>query len=186
MDNGASSYRRFRDNGDESGLVEIIRDYKDGLILYLTSIVGNIQTAEDLTEDTFVLLGTKKPKDKGKGSFKTWLYTIGRNVAIDYIRKQKKHIEVAIDDTIELISDEEEIETAYIKKEQRIAVHKAMRKLKSEYQQVLWLIYFEDLSNKDVAKIMKKSVSNIETLVSRARKSLKKQLEIEGFQYEKL
>lgn len=59
MDNGASSYRRFRDNGDESGLVEIIRDYKDGLILYLTSIVGNIQTAEELAEDTFVPLSIK-------------------------------------------------------------------------------------------------------------------------------
>ena len=82
MDNGASSYRRFRDNGDQNALVEIIRDYKNGLILYLTSIVGNVQTAEELAEDTFVLIGTKKPKDKGKGSFKTWLYTIGRNVAI--------------------------------------------------------------------------------------------------------
>ena len=46
MDNGASSYRRFRDDGDESGLVEIIRDYKDGLIFYLNSFVGNILTAE--------------------------------------------------------------------------------------------------------------------------------------------
>ena len=71
MDNGASSYRRFRENGDESGLVEIIRDYKDGLIFYLTGIVGDIHEAEDLVQDTFVLLGTKKPKDKGKGSFKT-------------------------------------------------------------------------------------------------------------------
>ena len=59
MDNGASSYRRFRNDGDESGLVEIIRDYKDGLILYLNSFVGNIQIAEELAEDTFVLLGTK-------------------------------------------------------------------------------------------------------------------------------
>ena len=83
MDNGACSYRRFRDDGDESGLVEIIRDYKDGLIFYLNSFVGNIHIAEELAEDTFVFLGTKKPRDKGKGSFKTWLYTIGRNVAID-------------------------------------------------------------------------------------------------------
>lgn len=42
MDNGASSYRRFRDNGDERGLDAIIMEYKDGLMLYLTSIVGNI------------------------------------------------------------------------------------------------------------------------------------------------
>ena len=90
MDNGASSYRRFRDNGDESGLIEIIRDYKDGLILYLSSIVGDLNTAEDIAEDTFVVLGTKKPKDKGKSSFKTWLYTIGRNAAIDYMRKKAR------------------------------------------------------------------------------------------------
>lgn len=70
MDNGTASYRRFRSEGDENGLVEIIRDYKDGLILYLNSFVGNLHTAERLAEDTFVLLGTKKPKDKGKASLK--------------------------------------------------------------------------------------------------------------------
>ena len=48
MDNGASSYRRFRDNGDENGLVEIIRDYKDGLIFYINSFVGNIHIGDDV------------------------------------------------------------------------------------------------------------------------------------------
>lgn len=186
MDNGASSYRRFRDNGDKNALVEIIKDYKDGLILYLTSIVGNIHIAEELAEDTFVLLGTKKPKDKGKGSFKTWLYTIGRNVAIDYLRKHSKHIEVSIDDNTEILSDENDVELEYIKKEQKIIVHKAMRKLPPEYQQVLWLVYFEELSNKEAATVMGKSVRSIESLLYRARKSLKSQLEMEGFDYEKL
>lgn len=60
MDNGASSYRRFRDNSDENGFIEIVRDYKDGLIFYLNSIVRNIHIAEELAEDTFVMLGTKK------------------------------------------------------------------------------------------------------------------------------
>ena len=48
MDNGAGSYRRFRDERDENGLAEIIRDHSDGLILYINSIVGNIHTADDL------------------------------------------------------------------------------------------------------------------------------------------
>ena len=59
-----------------------------------------------------------------------------------------------------------------------------MRKLTPEYQQVLWLIYFEELSNKEAAKIMKKSVRSVESLLYRARKSLKSQLEMEGFDYE--
>ena len=61
-----------------------------------------------------------------------------------------------------------------------------MRKLSSEHQQVLWLIYFEELSSKEAAKIMKKSVRSIESLLYRARKSLRSQLEMEGFDYEKL
>ena len=186
MDNGASSYLRFRDNGDESGLVEIIRDYKDGLIFYLNSFVGNIHIAEELAEDTFVLLGTKKPKDKRNGSFKTWIYTIGRNIAIDYLRRNSKRTEISIDDCQELTSEEESLESSYIREERKIIVHRALRKLKSEYRQILWLIYFEGFSNKEAVTVMNKSVHNIETLVYRARKSLKSQLEMEGFVYEEL
>ena len=60
-----------------------------------------------------------------------------------------------------------------------------MRRLKPEYQQVLWLVYFEELSNKDAARIMKKSVRSVESLLYRARKSLRSQLEMEGFDNEK-
>ena len=186
MDNGASSYRRFRDEGDENGLVEIIRDYKDGLIFYLNSFVGNIHTAEELAEDTFVLLGIKKPKNKGKSSFKTWLYTIGRNRTIDYLRHNSKTAEISIDEYAELISEEKSLELSYIQEERKIIIHQSLRKLKPEYQQVLWLIYFEGLSNKEAAIVMKKSVHNIETLVYRARNALKSQLEMEGFIYEEL
>ena len=61
-----------------------------------------------------------------------------------------------------------------------------MEKLKPDYQQVLWLTYFEELSNKETADVMKKSVHGIETLVYRARNALKKQLEKEGFTYENI
>jgi RNA polymerase sigma-70 factor (ECF subfamily) len=185
MDNGASSYRRFRDNGDDSGLDEIIMDYSDGLMLYLTSIVGNIWTAEELTEDTFVLLGTKKPKYKGNSSFKTWLYTIGRNLALKHLKKAAKYSAVPIEEISELSSDEEAVEDAYIKKEQQIMVHRAMRKLNPEYQQILWLTYFEGLTSKEAAIVMKKSVRSVESILYRAKKSLRSQLEMEGFDYEK-
>ncbi|MBE6608515.1 MAG: RNA polymerase sigma factor [Ruminococcaceae bacterium] len=186
MDNGACSYRRFRDTGDESGLEEIIREYRDGLVFYLNSFLCNVQLAEELAEDTFVLLGTKKPRDKGISSFKTWLYTIGRNVAINHLRRRGHSSSLSIDDCPELVSEEESLEAAYIKEERKIVVHKALKNLKSEYCQVLWLTYFENLSNKDVAVIMQRTVHSIETLLYRARKSLKSELEKEGFIYEEL
>ena len=186
MDNGASSYRRFRDQGDESGLADIIRDYRDGLIFYLNSIVNNIHTAEDLAEDTFVLLGTKKPRDQGTGSFKTWLYTIGRNLALNHLKKTSRANVVPLDACPETADSEDNLILSYIREERRQIIHKSLKKLKPEYRQVLWLIYFEDFSNKDVAAVMRKSVHSVETLVYRARKSLRSQLEMEGFTYEEL
>ena len=186
MDNGASSYRRFRDGGDETGLAEIIRQYRNGLIFYLYSFVTDLHIAEELAEDVFVLLGTKKPRDNGKSSVKTWLYTIGRNRALNYIKKQKRHPAISTEDCPEMADDRFLPETMHIQEERKQHLHKAMQKLKAEYRQILWLIYFENLSLKDAAVILKKSVHNTETLVYRARKSLKLQLEMEGFVYEEL
>lgn len=185
MDIGADSYRRFLE-GDDDGFIEIIKEYKDGLIFYLNSFVCNIHTAEELTEDTFVKIVIKKPRYAGKSSFKTWLYTIARNVAFNYLKHNSKMPHVSIDDCSEILCDEENLEYSYIKEEQKILIHRALKNLKAEYRQILWLTYFEDFSNKEAAALMKKSVHNIETLLYRARQSLKTELDKEGFTYEGL
>ena len=180
MDKGAELYRCFREKGDEEALAQIIREYRDGLIFYLNSIVGGLGTAEELAEDVFVLIGTRKPRDKGKGSFKTWLYTIARNLAIDHLRKTNRRAEVSVEDE-EALAVEETPESAYLRQEQKAAVHRAMGQLKSEYRQVLWLIYVEEFSAGETAAVMKRSVHSVETLAYRARRALKTRLEQEGY-----
>ena len=172
MDNGACSYRRFLD-GDDNGFIEIIKDYKDGLILYLNNFTENIFIAEDLAEDTFVKIVTKKPRFSGKSSFKTWLYAIGRP-------------EISYDELPEIKEETENLEAQYIKKEDQLTLHKAMGRLSPQYKQVLWLVYFENFSNQETAMVLKKSVRNVETLLYRAKQSLKSELNKEGFIYEKL
>ncbi len=185
MDNGASSYRRFL-GGDDTGLAELVRDYKDGLILYLNGIVGNVSVAEELMEETFFKIITKKPKFRSEYSFKTWLYTIGRNITMDYLRKSVKRSDAAFDDLESYVQDEYSLERLYIVEEQKIMVHRALKKVHTEYRQVLWLLYFEDLSYKEAATVMKKSARQMKNLVYRAKKALKEELDKEGFVYEKL
>jgi len=184
MDNGACSYRRFLD-GDDNGFIEIIKDYKDGLILYINNYTENIHTAEDLAEDTFVKIITKKPRFSGKSSFKTWLYAIGRNCTLDYLRRNKAP-EVNLDELPEIRAEETTLENQYIKKEDKVTLHRAMANLSPQYKQILWLVYFENFSNKEAALVLKKSVHNVETLLYRAKKSLKAELDKEGYVYEKL
>ena len=183
MDNGASSYRRFLD-GDDNGITEIVENYKDGLILYLNGYVKNIFVAEELTEDTFFRLMIKKPKYSGKSKFKSWLYAIGRNVAVDYIRHNSKILNVPIDDVENYLIEEQSLEQAYIKEENKIIVNKALNELIPEYRNVLWLTYFEEFSNKETAIILKKTERQIKNLLYRARKALKSKLEKEGFEYD--
>ena len=185
MDIGASSYRRYLD-GDDTGLTEIIRDYKDGLTLYINGYVDNIFTAEDLMEETFFKLATKKPRFSGRSSFKTWLYAISRNVALDYLRKNNKLSTTPIENLKNYIAEEMSVEREYLIKEQKITLHRIMRELKSEYFQVLYLVYFEEFTNEEIAKIMKRNKRQIENLIYRAKSTLKSELEKEGFEYEKL
>ena len=179
MDQGAGKYYCFL-NGDNDALVEIIRDYKDGLMFFLGGFVNDLSLAEELMEDTFVRLYVKKPRFSGNSTFKTWLYAIGRNVAREHIRKEARRKSVPLEDHPELTDLTFDPEQSYFQNEDRVQLYAAMVRLKPEYRQVLWLSYFEDLPGKDIARIMKKSPNNIGVLLHRAREALKDELSKEG------
>lgn len=185
MDNGAGSYRRYLD-GDDREIAEIVGDYKDGLILYLNGYVNNIFLAEELAEDTFFRLITKKPKFSGRSSFKSWLYAIGRNVAVDFLRRSARLVHTPAEDMERCLREEESLEQSYIKEERKIIVHKALSELTADYRTILWLVYFEGFSNQEAATVLKKSDRQIKNLLYRAKQALKAKLEKEGFLYEEL
>ncbi len=185
MDNGADSYRCFLD-GDDIGMTEIIRDYKDGLILFLNRYVHNIWTAEELAEDTFFCIVIKKPRFSGKYSFKTWLYTIGRNLAVNHIKRMGRVNSTDPEDLEQMAHDEKTLEQSYISGEERLLVHSALSRLRPEYGRILYLKFFEDLDNGQIARIMKKNRRQIENMLYQSKRALKTELDKEGYQYEGL
>lgn len=152
----------------------------------MNGYVNNILTAEELTEDTFFRLITKKPSYSGKSTFKTWLYSIGRNMAVDFIRHNSGLLNTPIEDMENYIAGEQSLEQSYIKEESKITVRRALSELAPDYRAIIWLIYFEGFSNKEAAAILKKNNCQIVNLLYRAKQSLKLKLETEGFYYEKL
>lgn len=185
MDKGHEIYRRFIE-GDNNALGELIEEYRDGLILFLLSYASDASTAESLAEDTFVKLAVKRPRNSGKGSFKTWLYTIGRNTAIDCLRKRKREKLVSLENAAEIEAELDSLENAYIRSERKRIVHRSMEKLEPRHHRVLWLRYFEDMTSREAAKVMGISTHAAEALASRARSALKTLLEKEGYTDENL
>lgn len=189
MDNGAVFYRRFLESDNtavkKDAISEIIKIYKDGLILYINSIVDNYADAEDIAINVFAKLYCFAPKFAEKSSFKTWIYAMGKNEALNTINKKARHQEIPLDNQPP-IYDNGEVEHEYIKKEDKLRLYKAMKKLKDEYRQVLELVYIEGLSNSEAAEVMEKTERQIRNLLYRGKKALQKELKKEGFDYEEL
>ncbi|SHJ58778.1 RNA polymerase sigma-70 factor, ECF subfamily [Hathewaya proteolytica DSM 3090] len=181
MDNGASSYHRFL-MGDEEGFREIIEMYSVKLVYFIKGFVMNMDVAEEIMEDTFCDLIVYKGRYKGQSSFKTYLFSIARNKAYDYMKHRNRE-NYSIDKAYELTGDKR-MENSIIKDENDRHVYTAMCNLKSEYKVLLYLLYFEQLTYDEAGKILKKTNKQIKNLAYSARKSLKMILEKEGFEYE--
>ena len=101
------------------------------------------------------------------------------------LRKRRRVHELSLDDFYEA-SDKEDIERNHIHGENKRLLYGAMEELHGDYRQVLYLVYFENFGVAETAEIMHKSERQIYNLMYRAKASLKKTLEKEGFEYEEL
>lgn len=178
MDNGAECYQRFL-NGDENGLNEIVELYANHLIFFINGFVKDINLAEDIMEDTFMELIVHKHRFREESSFKTYLFKIGRNKALNFIKKNKKTVPIETD-----IEDTTKLEEQIIKSDQNKHVRQAMKEINEVYAQVIHLLYFESMSYEEIGKVLKKNNKQVKNLAYRARNSLKEVLEKEGFSYE--
>ena len=183
MDNGASSYRRFI-NGDRSAFEEIVDLYREPLIFFIYRYTGDIETAEDLAEDVFVELIIHPHRYSGGSSLKTYIFTIGRNKAVDLVRKRSRFALIG-EETLEELADLRTLEESVLRSEENRQLSRALEQVSEEYRTALHLVYFEDMSYEDAGRVMKKSRKQVENLVYRGKKAVRAILEKEGFGFEK-
>lgn len=177
-------YRRFL-AGDESAFGEIVREYSDQLLYFTYRIVGNFRDAEEITADAFVQIAVKKRAFRGDSSLRTYLFAVGRNKAVDMIRRNASRHELLAEDA-ELIGDTETLEGRILRTERDRMLHRAIAELCEDYRCVLNLVYFQEMSAEEAARVMKKSRKQTENLIWRARKALKAILEKDGYGYENI
>lgn len=179
MDNGACSYRRFLD-GDESAFNDIMEQLFCKLVFFIDSYVHDIHAAEDIAIDTFSDLIVHKHRYNFKVTLKTYLYMIGRSRALDYIKHRKIINFTELKEAQNLTDDGRILEEKILADERKRIINSAMSKLPDDMRAAVHLVYFEELTYKETAKVMKKNIKQIDNLLYRAKKELRNILGEEG------
>jgi len=172
MDNGASSYRRFL-NGDESAFDEIMKELFDNLVFFIDRYVHDIHAAEDIAIDAFSDLVVNKHRYNFKVTLKTYLFMLGRSRALNYIKHRKVINFVELTEADNISAEQETLEEIILADERKRIVNNALNSLTDDMRVVVHLIYFEDLSYDEAAKVMKKNRKQVDNLLYRAKKELR-------------
>ena len=172
MGNGARSYRRFLD-GDESAFDEIMKELFDNLVFFIDRYVHDIHAAEDIAIDAFSDLIVNKHRYNFKVTLKTYLFMLGRSRALNYIKHRKVIDFVELTEAEKASSEQETLEEIVLADERKRVVNNALNSLPDDMRVVIHLIYFEDLSYDEAAKVMKKNRKQVDNLLYRAKKELR-------------
>ncbi len=172
LDNGASSYRRFLD-GDESAFDDIMKELFHNLVFFIDQYVHDVHAAEDIAIDAFSDLIVHRHRYNFKVTLKTYLFMLGRSRALDYIKHRKVIAFTQLSEAETLQDDETALEEMVLSDARKRAVHAAIGQLPEDMHTVIHLIYFEDMTYEEAAKVMKKNRKQIDNLLYRAKKELR-------------
>ena len=185
MERGLENYLRYL-NGDQGGLRVIVELYWNSMLLFTNGYVHNLTDAEDIAQEALIKLSIKRPKFEHESQLKAYLFKICRNLSINYLKKHRRTQSMAQEMTENIKDDMQEVECRMELEDTKLRMHHAMQSLKQEYREVLYLRYFEGLSAKEAARIMKCSEKQLTATAYQARQQLKKILEKEGFSIENI
>ena len=180
--------------GDHHAYQALVRKNLPAISRYALRLVGSRSESEDIAQETFLRLWTTARKwDPAKAKLTTWLHRITHNLCIDFLRKQKR-VSLEPDFDSEVSSEEAtsgEFSNALresaeaqgdspdreAREAELRALDRALNMLPEAQRSALLLCHYQGFSNKEAADIMGSSVQALESLIARAKRGLRTQLE---------
>ncbi len=152
----------------------IIEKYKNNIRKIISNITGSIN--EDIEQEVYIKTWKNIDKYKEQGKFKSWINTITANVCRDYMKssfqKHSSQIKSEEEELIQIKDEKETPESAFITKQKRKTVIKAINSLKPKLREVIIMYEMQELSYEEIAKRIKCPVGTIRSRLFNARKEL--------------
>lgn len=181
MNRDASAFRQMTDAGlleaaagrEHAAFAEIVSRYYQPVYRLVWRVTGGAADCEDIAQEAFVKLWANPGQVREAGALKGWLMRVASNAVIDRSRKPR-HGDL---DSVPELRDPQAKPDAPLDRAQAARVIDArISELPERQRLALSLVYFEGLSNIEAAAAMEVSVEAIESLLARARRSLKDSL----------
>ncbi|HPD55240.1 MAG TPA: RNA polymerase sigma factor [Candidatus Paceibacterota bacterium] len=167
-------------HGNAESFGEIYELFVERIYRYIYLKTNNKEEAEDLTQQVFTKAWEALPQFKFyKNPFSSWLYSIARNLIIDFYRKKKPDFSLDGENALDVVDNLDLVEQFAIQEEvQRVL--EFINQLPSEQKELLLLRFVDDLSYDEIAAIMNKSPLTLRVIQHRALKRLKGIMEKDG------
>lgn len=177
-------------NGQKNAFERLLTRHKAKVFTSIYVIVKDRYLAEDLFQETFIkalrLLQEGKYNEDGK--FLPWIVRVARNMAIDHIRKNKRHPHIVTESGSPIFSSlkfsDTDAESIQIEEEDSALVRRLISKLPEEQRDVLVMRHFADMSFKEIADSTGVSINTALGRMRYALINLRKLLEKHNMAYE--
>ena len=172
-------------SGDVAAFDCLVLKYRARLYSVIYNLTSNREDTNDLTQDTFIKAFCSIRKFKGNSSFYTWLYRIGVNTTLNYLKKNRlRHFfsfetidtELSQSDLVHFLASKTCTDKPTFIKELQEKLNEALQKLSLKHRTVVVLFEIEGLSHQEIAQITRVSEGTVRSRLHYAKQALQNSL----------
>lgn len=167
--------------GFEGGFEELVRRYQRPISAYVYRMVGDYESALDLTQEIFIKVYGSLSRYRPEFKFSTWIYKIAHNAAIDHLRRnvgrERSLITGTESDNYDLpiecegLSPEQQSE----REERRVEIESVVRSLPTAYRELIVLRHSQDLTYEEIVDVTGLPLGTVKNRLFRAREMMRQQ-----------
>jgi RNA polymerase sigma-70 factor (ECF subfamily) len=168
-------------NGAEGSFEELVRRYQRPISAYVYRMVGNYESALDLTQEIFIKVYGSLRKYRSEFKFSTWIYKIAHNAAVDHLRRSSTREQSLINNSetdqfeLPIESSRPSPEQESERKERRVEIESVVRALPASYRELIILRHSQDLTYEEIVEVTGLPLGTVKNRLFRAREMMRQQ-----------
>jgi RNA polymerase sigma-70 factor (ECF subfamily) len=173
-------------SGLEGSFEELVRRYQRPISAYVYRMVGDYESALDLTQEIFIKVYNSLRRYRSEFKFSTWIYKIAHNSAVDHLRRTTTREQSIIGGTesesfeLPIESGRPSPEQESERKERRIEIEAVIRSLPGNYRELVILRHSQDLTYEEIVEVTGLPLGTVKNRLFRAREMMRQQFVEKG------